>query len=348
VLNESHHRPDDDVRPEGKPSQLEDTYLSTPTVEPAGVLTAERAKPLRLTGNRNRAVSERIIGLLLFLCGALSILTTIGIVGVLIYEAVEFFQRVSIWEYLTSTTFEPNRNAANGEWGMWPLVSATLAYAFVGLLVAVPIGICIAIYLSEYAPLGVRSTVKPILELLAGVPTIVYGFFALTFLTPELLQRFSSTIGIFNVLGAGLAIGVLTIPLVASLSEDAMRAVPGSLREGAFALGATKFETSMRIILPAAISGVVASIVLALGRAIGETMIVVIAGGAQTGGVPTDLTSSAQSMTSYIVNVLGGEASRTDTRYYSLFAIGLTLLLITLVLNLISRAFIRRFREVYQ
>ena len=318
---------------------LDDTISSTPAVETVGVLTAERARPLRLSGSRNRAVSERIIGGFLFLCGAIS---------VLFYETVEFFQRVSTWEYLTSTSFDPNRNAANGEWGMWPLVSATLAYAFVGLLLAVPVGICIAIYLSEYAPARVRTIVKPVLELLAGVPTIVYGFFALTFITPDLLQRVSSTIGIFNVLGAGIAIGVLTIPLVASLSEDAMRSVPGALREGAFALGATKFETSMRVILPAAISGVVASIVLALGRAIGETMIVVIAGGAQTGDVPTDLTGSAQSMTSYIVNVLSGEASRTDTRYYSLFAVGFTLLIITLILNLISRAFIRRFREVYQ
>lgn len=327
---------------------LDETYSSTPTVETAGVLTAARSGPLQLSGSRNRAVSERVIGMFLFLCGAISILTTVGIVAVLFYETVEFFQRVSIVEYLTSTSFDPDRIAANGEWGVWPLVSATLAYAFVGLLLAVPVGICIAIYLSEYAPARVRSIVKPVLELLAGVPTIVYGFFALTFITPDLLQSVSSTIGIFNVLGAGIAIGVLTIPLVASLSEDAMRSVPGSLREGAFSLGATKFETSMRVILPAAISGVVASIVLALGRAIGETMIVVIAGGSQTGGVPTDLTGSAQSMTSYIVNVLGGEASRSDTRYYSLFAIGFTLLLITLVLNLMSRAFIRRFREVYQ
>ena len=327
---------------------LEDTISSTPAVESSGVITTERARPLNLSGTRNRAISERIIGVFLFLCGALSILTTVGIIAVLIVETVEFFNRVSIWEYLSSAAFDPSRNAANGEWGMWPLVSATISYAFIGLLLAVPVGICIAIYLSEYAPPRVRSVVKPVLELLAGVPTIVYGFFTLTFITPNLLQRMDSQIGIFNVLGAGLAIGVLTIPLVASLSEDAMRSVPGSLREGAFALGATKFETSMRVILPAAISGVVASIILALGRAIGETMIVVIAGGSQTGGVPTDLLGSAQSMTSYIVNVLSGEASRSDTRYYSLFAVGLTLLVITLILNLISRAFIRRFREVYQ
>ena len=327
---------------------LEDTISQTPAVESAGVLTAERARPLNLSGNRNRALSERIIGVVLFLCGAISILTTVGIIAVLIVETVEFFRRVPIWEYLSSTEFKPNRNAANGEWGMWPLVSATISYALIGLLLAVPVGICIAIYLSEYAPRRVRTVVKPVLELLAGIPTIVYGFFTLTFITPDILQRLDSQIGIFNVLGAGLTIGVLIIPLVASLSEDAMRAVPGTLREGAFALGATRFETSARVILPAAISGVVASVILALGRAIGETMIVVIAGGSQTGDVPTNLLGSAQSMTSYIVNVLSGEASRSDTRYYSLFAIGFTLLIITLILNLISRAFIRRFREVYQ
>lgn len=326
----------------------EDTIASTPTIENAGVISAPSQRPFNLSSSRNRAASERVIGGLLFLCGAISILTTVGIVAVLLFETIEFFRRVSIIEYLTSTEFDAARTAENGEWGMWPLVSATLSYAFIGLLLSVPVGICIAIYLSEYAPARVRSIVKPVLELLAGVPTIVLGFFTLTFITPNILQSINSEIAIFNVLGAGLAIGVLTIPLVASLSEDAMRAVPGALREGAFALGATRFETSMRVILPAAISGVVASIILALGRAIGETMIVVIAGGASTGEVPTNFLESAQSMTAYIVNVLSGEASRADTRYYSLYAIGFTLLIITLILNLISRAFIRRFREVYQ
>lgn len=336
---------------DGEDASVDETYrepAATATIESAGVLTGPRPDTIRLTGSRNRALSERIIGMFLFLCGALSIVTTVGIIAVLFYETVEFFRRVSIWEYVGTLSFDPARNADAGEWSMWPLVSATLTYAFIGLLLSVPVGLCIAIYLSEYAPLRVRSIVKPVLELLAGVPTIVYGFFTLTFITPEILQRLDSGIGIFNVLAAGLTIGILTIPLVASLSEDAMRAVPGSLREASFALGATRFETSVRIILPAAISGVVASVILALGRAVGETMIVVIAGGAQVGGVPTDLRESAQSMTAYIINVLSGEASRSDTRYYSLFAIGFTLFLITLVLNIISRAFIRRFREVYQ
>ena len=312
------------------------------------VSPAPAAKPLDLTGAASRQVSERIIGFLLFFCGALSIVTTIGIVAVLVVETIEFFQRVSFWDYITGTKWKPNRRVDRGEWGVLPLVSATLTYAFIAMLVAIPIGLMTAIYLSEYARANVRSIVKPILEVLAGVPTIVYGFFALTFLTPDVLQRFFSNLSIYNVLAAGLAIGILTIPLVASLSEDALRAVPRSLREGAFALGATKLETSVRVVFPAAISGIVASIILALGRAVGETMIIVVSGGSKTGGVPTDPLSGAQAMTSYIVNVLQGDTSRADPRYYSLFAVGLTLFVITLVLNLISRAFVARFREAYQ
>jgi phosphate transport system permease protein len=327
---------------------MEDSFSSTAAVQSAGVLQGTRAHPLRTDGRRQRATSERVIGWVLKACGALSIATTIGIIAVLIVETLEFFREVSPLDFFGTMTFDPSRNADAGEWGVWPLVSATLTYAAVGLLLSVPVGIAIAIYLSEYARPGVRSVVKPVLELLAGVPTIVYGFFTLTFITPDVLQRIQGSIGIYNVLAGGLAIGVLTIPLVASLSEDAMRAVPRSLREGSFALGATRFETSMRVILPAALSGVVASVILALGRAIGETMIVVIAGGAQTGEVPTNLFESAQSMTAYIVNVLSGEADRGDPRYYSLFGVGLTLLVITLGLNIASRAFIRRFREVYQ
>jgi phosphate transport system permease protein len=216
------------------------------------------------------------------------------------------------------------------------------------MFVAIPVGLMTAIYLSEYAPGSVRTYFKPILEILAGVPTIVYGFFALTFLTPEVLQSVFSELSIYNVLSAGLAIGILTIPLVASLSEDALAAVPSSLREGAFALGATKLETSVRVVFPAAISGVVASIILAFGRAVGETMIIVVAGGAKVGDVPTDPLQGAQAMTSYIVNVLQGDTSRGDPRYFSLFAVGLTLFAITFVLNIISRWFVARYREVYQ
>lgn len=326
---------------------MQETMPSTVTAAAAAAAASERTA-LDLTGARRRNVSERIIGVLLFLCGALSIVTTIGIVAVLIFETLEFFQRVGFWDYLTGTEWRPNRNITRGEWGVLPLVSATLTYAAIAMIVAVPIGLMTAIYLSEYAPSTVRSVVKPILEVLAGVPTIVYGFFALTFITPEILQRFFSTLNIYNVLSAGLAIGILTIPLVASLSEDALRAVPSSLREGSYALGATKFETSTRIIFPAAISGIVASVILAVGRAVGETMIIVVAGGAKVGGVPTDPLQGAQAMTSYIVNVLQGDTSRSDPRYYSLFAVGLTLFVITLVLNLISRAFVARFREAYQ
>jgi phosphate transport system permease protein len=312
-----------------------------------GVAAAERGA-LGLTGGKRRNLSERIIGVLLLLCAALSIITTLGIVAVLIVEAIEFFSRVSFWSYISGTEWRPNRNVDRGSWGVLSLVSATLTYALIAMIVAVPVGLMTAIYLAEYAPANVRSVVKPVLEVLAGVPTIVYGFFALTFLTPEIFQRIFSTMSIYNVLSAGIAIGILTIPLVASMSEDALKAVPRSLREASYALGATKLETSTRVIFPAAISGIVASIILALGRAVGETMIIVVAGGARSGDVPTDPLASAQAMTSYIVSVLQGETSRSDPRYYSLFAVGLTLFAITLVLNLISRAFVARFREAYQ
>ena len=317
-------------------------------VSGATVAASSPDQTLDLSGARSRNNSERIIGCILFTCAALSILTTIGIIGVLIFETFEFLRLVSVWDFLTGTVWKPDRHVERGHWGVLPLVSATLTYALIASLVAVPIGLMTAIYLSEYAPQNVRSVVKPVLELLAGVPTIVYGFFALTFITPDLLQRFNSTISIYNVLSAGLAIGVLTIPLVASLSEDALRAVPRSLREGAYAVGATKFETATRIVLPGAMSGVMASVILAIGRAVGETMIIVVAGGARVGDVPTDPLRGAQAMTSYIVNVLQGDTSRADPRYYSLFAVGLTLFVITLVLNSISRAFVNRFREVYQ
>jgi len=303
---------------------------------------------LDLTGARNRKLSETIIKSLLFFCGALSILTTIGIVAVLVFETLEFFREVSLRDYLSGTEWRPNKKVDRGQWGVLPLVWATMTYAAIAMLVAIPVGLMTAIYLSEYAAGSVRTYFKPILEILAGVPTIVYGFFALTFLTPEVLQRIFSGLSIYNVLSAGLAIGILTIPLVASLSEDALTAVPSSLREGAYALGATKLETSARVVFPAAISGIVASVILAFGRAVGETMIIVVAGGAKVGDVPTDPLQGAQAMTSYIVNVLQGDTSRGDPRYFSLFAVGLTLFAITFVLNIISRWFVARYREVYQ
>lgn len=322
--------------------------MPTQIGKPPSIPAATERGALGLMGGKRRNFSERIIGVLLLVCAGLSIATTLGIVAVLIVEAIEFFTRVSFWSFISGMEWRPNRKVDRGSWGVLPLVSATLTYAAIAMIVAVPIGLMSAIYLAEYAPSTVRSVVKPVLEVLAGVPTIVYGFFALTFLTPELLQPIFSTMSIYNVLSAGLAIGILIIPLVASMSEDALKAVPSSLREASYALGATKLETSVRIVFPAAISGIVASIILALGRAVGETMIIVVAGGARSGDVPTDPLASAQAMTSYIVSVLQGETSRADPRYYSLFAVGLTLFVITLVLNLISRAFVARFRESYQ
>jgi phosphate transport system permease protein len=328
---------------------MHETMPTPTTAQGAAALRAPGGEgTLDLSGMRSRRTSERLVRAVLFLCGALSIVTTVAIVAVLILEAAEFFRMVPVWDYLTGADWRPNKRAARGEWGVLPLVSATLTYALIAMLIAVPIGLMTAIYLAEYAPAKIRAIGKPILELLAGIPTVVYGFFALTFITPELLQRVFSELNIYNVLSAGLAIGILTIPLVASLSEDALTAVPRSLREAAYAVGATKFETSVRVVFPAAISGIVASVILALGRAVGETMIIVIAGGAKVGDVPTDPLNGAQAMTSYIVNVLQGDTSRGDPRYFSLFAVGLTLLVITLLLNLVSRAFVARFREVYQ
>ena len=328
---------------------MAETMPTAATAAGGAVVSAPTAdRPLDLSGARSRNASERVIGFALFLCGALSVLTTIGIVGVLIFETVEFFRLVSFWDYITGTEWRPNRNVERGDWGVLPLVSATLTYALIAMLIAIPIGLMTAIYLSEYAPQNVRSVVKPILELLAGVPTIVYGFFALTFITPEILKRLESTIGPFNVLAAGLAIGALTIPLVASLSEDALRAVPRALREGAYALGATKLETSIRIVFPAAISGVVASVLLALGRAVGETMIIVVAAGSRPADVIPNPLGQLQAMTSYIVLTLSGDAPRGTTEYRTLFAVGLTLFAMTLLLNIVSQWLVARYREVYQ
>lgn len=299
---------------------------------------------LELSGAKTRRTSERVIGVLLMLCGVLSVLTTVGIVAVLIVEAIQFFQNVPIQDFLGGRIWRP----AADMYGVLSLISGTLTIAFLSMCVAIPLGLAAAIYLSEYAPSTVRSILKPVLELLASVPTIVFGFWALTFITPSILRPMSGQFGTFNVMAASIAVGVLTVPLVASLSEDALRAVPNSLREGAYALGATKFEASLRVVFPAAVSGVVASVILAVSRAIGETMIVVIAAGNRPAAIPASVFNEAQTMSSYMVNELQGDVSRGSTRYFALFAVGLTLLVITMILNLISRAVVARFREVYQ
>jgi phosphate transport system permease protein len=261
---------------------------------------------------------------------------------VLFEETVRFFLVVSPVEFLTSTQWAPTQ----GDFGVLPLVYGTLVATFIAIAVALPVGLLTAIYLSEYAPKRLRQWLKPALEILAGVPTVVYGYFALTFITPFFRDSVFPGIESFNAISAGLIMGVMIIPTVASVSEDAIYAVPRSLREGAYALGATRRETATKVVLPAALSGIVAAVILGISRAIGETMIVTIAMGAQAnfGGSPLE---SMQAMTAYIVQVVGGETPRESVTYKSIFAVGSALFVMTLVLNLVSYWFVRRYRETY-
>jgi len=286
---------------------------------------------------------EWIIERLLFLCAALSVLTTAGIIVVLAVETVAFLSEVSIVEFLTGTEWTPL--FANQHFGVLPLVVGTMLVSAIAMTVALPMGLLSAIYLSEYAPSGVRRVVKPVLELLAGVPTVVYGYFALTFVTP-LLQRAFPTLSGFNALSPGLVMGLMILPLVSSLSEDAMRAVPQGLREGSYALGATRMQTALRVVVPAAFSGITAAFILAVSRAVGETMIVAIAAGQQprlTGNpfVPIE------TMTAYIVQVSLGDTPQGTIEYRTIFAVGMLLFLMTFALNLISTWLRERFREEY-
>lgn len=287
---------------------------------------------------------EKIVPFLLLLTAIVSVLTTIGIVLTLIVETFIFFERVSIVEFLTAQKWYPFSQTA-GSFGILPLVLGTLKVTVIAVIVAVPIGIGTAIFLSEYASDRTRRIIKPILEVLAGIPTIVYGFFALTFVTP-ILREIIPSLEIFNALSPGIVIGIMITPMIASLSEDALSSVPNSIREGAIALGSTKLEISVKVILPAAISGITASIVLAISRAIGETMIVAVAGGS-TPNMNFDVTSSIQTMTAYIVQVSQGDAGYGTTIYYSIYAVGFTLFLFTLVMNLFASFISRRFREEY-
>ena len=286
---------------------------------------------------------EWIIERLLFLCAALSVLTTAGIIAVLAFETYEFLREVPIVEFLTGTEWTPL--FFNRKFGVLPLVAGTMLVSAIAMVVALPMGVLAAIYLSEYAPDGLRRIVKPTLELLAGVPTVVYGYFALTFVTP-LLQTFLPTLSGFNALSPGLVMGLMILPLVSSLSEDAMRAVPRGLREGSYALGATRMQTALKVVLPAAFSGITAAFILAASRAIGETMIVAIAAGQQprlTGNpfVPIE------TMTAYIVQVSLGDTPQGTIEYRTIFAVGMLLFLMTFGLNLVSTWLRERFREEY-
>lgn len=287
---------------------------------------------------------EKMVPILLFAAAAISVLTTFGIVFTLIFETVEFFTRVSITDYLFGTQWLPF-SGKEPLYGVLPLILGTFKVTFIAILVAVPFGLGAAIYLSEYASEKVRRTVKPVLEVLAGVPTIVYGFFALTFVTP-ILQTIIPDLKIFNALSPGIVVGVMILPMIASMSEDAMSSVPNSIREGALGLGATKFEVAVKIVLPAALSGIIASVVLATSRAIGETMIVSLAGGS-TPLFNFGFTDSIQTMTAYIVQVTTGDAGYGTTIYYSIYAVGFTLFIFTLIMNLLAQYISKRFREEY-
>ncbi|MDZ5712172.1 phosphate ABC transporter permease subunit PstC [Jeotgalibacillus haloalkalitolerans] len=290
------------------------------------------------------AFTEKLIPKILLLIATVSVLTTIGIVFTLIFETVTFFTEVNVFSFLTGTEWYPFANSTP-TYGILPLVVGTLKITAIATIVAVPIGIATAIFLSEYASDRVRRFIKPILEVLAGVPTIVYGFFALTFVTPILRSIFPE-IAIFNAISPGIVVGIMIIPMIASLSEDAMSSVPNAMRDGAYALGATKLEVAIKIVLPAALSGIVASTVLAISRAIGETMIVAVAAGS-TPGFDWDVTGSIQTMTAYIVQVTTGDAGYGTTIYYSIYAVGFTLFLFTLAMNMLAQFISKRFREEY-
>ena len=286
---------------------------------------------------------EWIIERLLFLCAALSVLTTAGIIFVLAFETYEFLQEVSIVEFLTGTEWTPL--FANRHFGVLPLVAGTMLVSVIALVVALPMGVLTAFYLSEYCPAGLRRVVKPILEILAGVPTVVYGYFALTFVTP-LLQQFLPGLSGFNALSPGLVMGLMILPLVSSLSEDAMRAVPNGLREGSYALGATRMQTALKVVVPAAFSGITAAFILAASRAIGETMIVAIAAGQQP-RLTANPFVPVETMTAYIVQVSLGDTPQGTIEYRTIFAVGMLLFIMTFGLNLISTWLRERFREEY-
>lgn len=289
------------------------------------------------------AVVEKSIPVILFLITSVSVLATIGILYTLISQSLEFFSRESFTTFITSANWNPY--GAEPEFGIWALIMGTLKVVVIATVFAVPVGLGAAIYLSEYATDRIRKTIKPVLEVLAGIPTVVYGFFAINFVTP-VLQSIWSEISLYNAVSAGLVVGIMVIPMIASLSEDAMSAVPNSMREGSLGMGATRLETTFKIVLPAAVSGIIASIVLAVSRAVGETMIVSIAAGS-TPNASLDITSSLQTMTGFIVQITSGDAAYGSSLYFSLFAVGMTLFVITFAMNIISQWITKRYREEY-
>jgi phosphate transport system permease protein len=290
-------------------------------------------------------LGESIIQALLFLAGVLSIFTTLAIVYELGKEAWLFFGNpdVTFAKFFGTTIWQPEA----GKFGIWPLVTSTLITSLIAMLVSLPLGLSAALYLSEYASPRSRATLKPILEILAGIPTVVYGYFALLFMTPLLQSIFGERVEVYNMASAGIVMGIMILPLISSMSEDALSAVPRALREGAYAMGATKFETSVQIVLPAALSGIGAAFIIGISRAVGETMIVAIAAGSGPNFTFNPF-KAAETMTGHIARISGGDLSYNSIDYNSLFAIALMLFLVTLVLNLVSQRIVNRFREQYE
>lgn len=307
-------------------------------------MTTQNFRPFNLT--KKSRPGETVIQSLLFIAGVLSIIITVTLVYELGKEALLFFNNsdVTLAKFFGTTEWQPGV----GKYGIWPLVTSTLITSLIAMLISLPLGLSAALYLSEYASPKARSILKPILEILAGIPTVVYGFFALLFVTP-LLQSIlgKDNIEVYNMLSAGLVMGIMILPLISSMSEDAFSAVPRPLREGAYAMGATKLETSLQVVLPAALSGIGAAIILGISRAIGETMIVAVAAGS---GPKFTLNpfQAAETMTGNIARISGGDLSYGSIDYTSLFAIALMLFLVTLALNLISQYIVQRFREQYE
>ena len=296
-----------------------------------------------LRRRRSNAMEERLVRWIFASCALVSVVTTVGIVVLLLNQSIGFFQEVSLWEFITGTRWSPILKP--NSYGVLPLVCGTLLVAVLAAAVAVPVGLATAIFLSEYAPDRVRRIIKPALEILAGIPTIVYGYFALSFVTP-LLQKVMPDLLIFNALSAGIVMGLMIIPMVSSLSEDAMLAVPRSLRHAAYALGATRLEVAVRVVVPAALSGIVAAFILGLSRAIGETMLVTLAAGA-TPKMTFNPLESIQTMTAYIVQLSQGETPHGSLEYNTIFAVGLVLFVMTLAMNMLGQWVVQRYRETY-
>jgi len=317
---------------------MSDSTVASAGADEGGMVV--RADPAFL---RRRRLADRVARTILFLAASASIFVTVGIVYVLISESLSFFGAVSIGEFLTGKEWTPL--FTNARYGILPLLTATLLAAGIALVVAVPAGTALAIYLSEYAPERLREVVKPVLELLEGVPTVIYGYFALLFVTP-VLQKFIPSLAGFNLLAPGLVMGIMILPYVVSVSEDAMRAVPRELREGAYALGFSRFHTAARVVIPGALSGITAAYILGMSRAIGETMVVAIAAG-QNPNLTLDPTEGAATMTAYIVQVSLGDLPHGSIGYQTIFAVGLTLFVITLMFNIAGFFLRRRFHEAY-